>query len=92
MSFHGDGLHEVARRMFPISTLSHHGGQSVDGLDPSYDGKIGKTIVIRDVILDPGDDEEFDASDYQEIRLELLHLGHNLVRHFPFITFYLETN
>ena len=78
MSFHGDSS-DIAKRIFSAPFGSQHGHVGND-VDASYNGKLGKTICIRDVIMDPGDDEEFDPTDFEDTRLELQNLGHNLVR------------
>lgn len=78
-SLHGD-VAEVWSKLAASAGLrssSEHGDIS----GHSYPGIINpnRAISILDIILDPGDDEEFDASDYEETRLELRAAGHNLV-------------
>ena len=44
------------------------------------EGVYGKiSLEIKDVIMDPGDDEEFDSEEFIETRLELENSCHNLV-------------
>jgi len=40
---------------------------------------LGRTLSVRDVLMDPGEDEEFDPNDFEDTRVELHNLGHNLV-------------
>ena len=71
MSFHGEANNKILPSPNSSADSSH-------GSEYSRSNHGGRES-IRDFIMDPGDDEEFDPSEFVETRIQLHNLDHNLV-------------